>query len=197
MQKTEYTPQDKKLATDQCKCHRCHDKNFLIECACGFCEEFTTKCDSRGRPRNFIASHTSRGSNNANYKNGRTKSLGYCIISTRKDHHTGERHYGRVREHIAIFEETHNCCLLDWGVVHHRDGVKSNNIWYNLQGMTLPQHTRLHQLKDMTNRKCSRCGSENTHGQKRATGIKTCWHVDKINLGYFVCTKCYAKQHHR
>src|SRR4051812_24372846 len=35
-------------------------------------------------------------------------------------------------------------CILKWGVVHHRDRNRSNNSWYNLQGMMRWQHTSLH-----------------------------------------------------
>ena len=36
------------------------------------------------------------------------------------------------------------CCMLPWGVVHHKDGNRQNNNMTNLQGMSRSVYTRLH-----------------------------------------------------
>jgi HNH endonuclease len=48
-------------------------------------------------------------------------------------------------EHIVVFETANHCCMLPWGVVHHRDFDKHNNHVNNLRGMTRSAHSAYHQ----------------------------------------------------
>ena len=75
--------------------------------------------------------------NNPNYSGGKTISRGYTLIKI----------YDRnkyIREHRLVYEESRDCCLLQWVIIHHIDGDKKNNIWYNLIPMTQSKHRRLH-----------------------------------------------------
>jgi HNH endonuclease len=51
---------------------------------------------------------------------------------------------GYVLEHIFVFEMFHQCCMLKWGVVHHINGIRTDNRPENLAGMTRGAHTTLH-----------------------------------------------------
>lgn len=65
----------------------------------------------------------------------------YILIKT--PNHPYKDGRGYVRKHRLIYEDSRNCCLLRWVVIHHKDGDKRNNIWYNLVPMTLSDHSRL------------------------------------------------------
>ncbi len=93
--------------------------------------------DTFPKPRQF------RGVDNSHWKGGRIKNVeGYILI------HKPNHHYavydGYVREHRLVWEEHRNAILLPWAHVHHKDGNKQNNVWYNLQAMTNSQHTSFH-----------------------------------------------------
>lgn len=84
-------------------------------------------CASRGKK--YIKRNQS-GENNPNWKGGRTShSKGY-VYRYMPFHHRA--HNGYVLEHILIMEEKIGRCLMDGEVVHHKDGVKSNNSPDNL-----------------------------------------------------------------
>lgn len=108
-----------------------------------------------------------------------------------REHGTYGAHY--VFEHILVFEQTNNCCLLKWGAIHHKDGNTLNNVWYNLQGMMRWQHTTLHKTKDMSDRRCSICGTNRTYLRKLKRGLGPIWFISKINKQY-LCQTCYNKE---
>lgn len=57
-------------------------------------------------------------------------------------------HYpdGYVRHHRLVYEECYNCCLLRYTDIHHRDGDRANNVWYNLIPYNRAQHMRLERI---------------------------------------------------
>ena len=80
------------------------------------------------------------------WKGGRYKDHRGYIRVFRPDHpHCNIKRY--VYEHRLVYEESRNCCLLPWIVVHHIDGNRSNNIWYNLRSMTNEDHVSMEQKK--------------------------------------------------
>lgn len=89
-----------------------------------------------------------------------------------------------IREHRLVWEEHHNACLLSWSDVHHIDGNKRNNVWYNLKAMTKSNHTTEHQTKDMTHRFCSVCKSNTTYTDKH--GWRQ-WYGDENK---WICSRC-------
>jgi NUMOD3 motif/HNH endonuclease len=118
------------------------DKN-LWPCSCGCGKLIDKYIKHRRILRRFVNGHNQRGKKNlASWKGGRVLEGGYWYV-LRKEHHKADKR-GYVGEHIIIYEDTHNCCTLNWCVVHHRDHNPSNNVWYNLQGMTRSQHAILH-----------------------------------------------------
>jgi hypothetical protein len=119
----------------------------MTVCLCGCTLETKINTVSK-KPNKFINGHNARlqpsGKDARNYKYGRKKCDRYWTV-LRKGHPRAN-YRGYVYEHILVFEDTYNCCVLPWGVVHHRDESRTNNVWYNLQGMTRTQHLRLHKL---------------------------------------------------
>jgi hypothetical protein len=148
-----------------------------------------------------------------NWKGGRRKYHGYWYIWSPEYHNTLSNGY--IQEHVRIFEETYDCWMLKWGIIHHKDGNPSNNVWYNLQGMTNSQHSIYHNkgkkfseehIRNLSrshkglpsfrkgvrfipkNRKCSRCGSYKTSIRKNG---RIRWYISKDGEGYW-CNNCYA-----
>jgi hypothetical protein len=104
-----------------------------------------------------IEKTTRRGNKHWNWKGGRIVEDGY--IKIHMPNHP-RAHRGHVFEHILVYEDSRNCCVLPWGVIHHRDENKTNNVWYNLKGLpNKGEHSRLHtgcRMKfDQTCRKCN------------------------------------------
>jgi hypothetical protein len=130
-------------------CVNCKNKNFLIECACG-CSEIIVLMDSWGYHRRFINHHQHRGHYNNNWIGGRIKrSDGYIQILRPNHPSVRNRKWPYVFEHRLVYEESRDCCLLDWIHVHHKDGNRSNNVWYNLQPLTNLQHKKLEVVRNI------------------------------------------------
>src|SRR5215510_6428306 len=82
--------------------------------------------------------------------------------------------------------------LTDNEVVHHINGIKTDNRGLNLQLMTRAEHIRHHETIDMTGRKCSECGSDKTGLNKRSAWIpRPNWYHNR--KGDLVCKNCYKR----
>jgi len=71
------------------------------------------------------------GSKGNNWKGGIIMDKEGYILERRKDHHF-KNSAGYVRQHRLVIEEKLQCCLLQWTIVHHLDGDKTNNDFTNL-----------------------------------------------------------------
>jgi HNH endonuclease len=121
-------------------CKRCKDRNYIIQCACGFCENTIKKRDKKGRERKYSKAH------------GTSKSYrfihnaGYVVL--RFPNSERDKNYNnRVYEHRYVFEQYYKCCLLSWAHIHHKNEIKTDNRIENLEGTTIYQHRRLHSGK--------------------------------------------------
>lgn len=105
----------------------------------------------------------------------------------------GYKIIGEIQEHRLIWEQEYNACLLPKSVVHHKDGNKLNNVWYNLQAMTRRTHNFIHKPRiDMSKRSCSNCGSFVTRIYKHKNGlVYQSWYYD--DLKNLLCRNCYRK----
>jgi hypothetical protein len=168
--------------------------NFLIKCACG-CGNELLQYDSKGRPRRFINSHqwSKPGPLNPQWKGGRwIDGRGYMRVL--RHGHPRANTYGIVFEHIVVYEEHYKCCIPRWGVIHHKDGNKSNNHWRNLELTSNGKHTTIHSRLDMSDRICSKCNLSDTGIETLKSGYRAAhWYRD--DNGGFMCKKCYHKLH--
>jgi hypothetical protein len=99
---------------------------------------------------------------------------------------------GFALEHILVYEQFHMCCVLSWGAIHHINQIKTDNRIENLLGMTKAEHTRLHMTIDMSDRKCTNCGSIETY--KRRTDGRPNWYGSPTT-GALLCMKCYNNEY--
>ena len=97
-------------------------QRFSKDCECG-CGAQILNPDKQGRVVPF--KYGRRGELSYAWKGGRyIDSKGYVRIYKPNHHRSYDRH---VFEHVVKYEEYHNCCLLPWNVIHHRNGNKQNN----------------------------------------------------------------------
>lgn len=129
------------------RCKNCLDMNWFIECACG-CGTVIGRYSKHGDLRRFLNGHYTRirkqhGSDNKMWNGGKSiNPCGYMLVK-RRDHPFANNH-GYVFEHRIVYEETYNCILMPWVTLHHKDGNKLNNVWYNLEHISRGKHSSVH-----------------------------------------------------
>lgn len=108
---------------------------------------------------------------------------GYRLIF--KPDHPNASKVGYVMEHRLIIEAHLHRLLTKGEDVHHKNGNKLDNRLKNLQLLTKAAHSRLTNLKDLDDLKCSVCNSDQTSMQGN----------DRPHWNYLeekpLCNKCY------
>ena len=163
-----------------------------MKCLCG-CGETTGLY--RGKRNRYIYQHHARRlkrENNNNWKGGRRKSGAYIQIL--RPEHPYARKDGYVMEHRLVMEKYLGRYLDPREDVHHKNGKRHDNRIENLQLLPHNDHMRITNLIDMTDRKCSVCGTSKTHIQK--TNNRPHWWHSKIDAS-FLCRKCYHQETRR
>lgn len=172
-------------------------------CACGCGAEIKIKAFNNIHLIKFVRNHHFRldknkrnqwGENNTSWKGGRYlhKSSGHWYVLRPDNKHADKNGY--VGEHVIVFEEYYNCCMLPWAIVHHINEIKTDNRIENLQGMVRNRHISYHQTKRKRNKKnlgdriCLLCNSIDTYVNKKE-GYQV-WYKYKDG---FICLKCYKK----
>lgn len=145
--------------------------------------------DSKGR---FIKGFG--GSKHWNWKGGKWKmKLGY-IVSWTPDHPAANAD-GYVYEHRLVMEQHLGRYLTKDEVVHHINGIKSDNRIENLALISdnprhMRQHGDEHRKNVITKRICSNCANNKTLIDKYGYHI---WFRNPSIQGEFLCRQCYRK----
>jgi hypothetical protein len=125
------------------------------------------------------------GKHNHRWKGGRIlDSHGYILIN--KPEYPSANSNGYVFEHRLIYEEYHKCCILPWIHIHHINENITDNRINNLELMTHLQHDRHHKIKDVSDRRCSICGSSKTYLRKERN-YRPDW---RFRDGKVICSHC-------
>lgn len=163
-------------------------KPFILgKCRCGCNEDIKIRNKRHQCLMMFKNHHHTRGENNYAWKNGFKNSVyGYLLI--RKKNHRFADTEGYIPFHRWVYEIMHQCSLLPWTIVHHRDGRKRHNVWWNLALTDRKGHPSFH-TDDMGDRYCIECKSDKTHIRK-STGRPE-WHKHPRTGEKYVCKTCY------
>lgn len=153
------------------------------QCQCG-CGEFLVDT-SRYLP--YHHNRIYKREKHPNWKGGRGKTIQGYVRINRPDHPRANE--GRVLEHIVKYEEYHKCCILPWGTIHHRNGIKDDNSRENLVLKSSSRHTRDHGLEKREalararNIRCPYC--------KLPSVIKAGFSGDRQLLRCHDCSRCW------
>ena len=82
------------------------------------------------------------GSGSIAWKSGKTHHASGYILVMQKGHHRATKN-GYVYEQIAVWEQVHNKPVPEGWVVHHLNGIKSDNRPANLVAMPKAKHSRV------------------------------------------------------
>lgn len=165
-------------------------------CQCG-CKYLIRIIDKFGNIRSFKFGHGNKGNRNGQYKIGRYfhRSSGYWYLTGIYDHYNSNKR-GRIPEHIYNFTMYNKCCMLLWGVVHHKDENKENNMPWNLEGMMDINHRKLHKpLTDMSDRRCS--DKECPHPETTAIRKNGTYNWYGNQKDGWICNICYQRWYDR
>lgn len=131
-------------------------KGFYKLCECG-CGQLIPIINTKGKFARFGYRHNflnkslnpgkrdKRGENNPRWNGGRKRDRNYWVLFM-PDYFSANKN-GYVLEHIYVFQEYYQCCMLHWGNVHHIIPVTEdycNNMIWNLMGIMANKHMSLH-----------------------------------------------------
>jgi len=126
------------------------------------------------------------GRENPNYKGGEyIDTVGYVLVLCKDHPRQTKPNY--VYEHIIVMEKKLGRYLKSNEIIHHKNGIKTDNRIENLELMTQSQHARLHHKKDMSQRKCMNCDSNETYMNKNGWAS---WHYRDDN---WFCRNCFER----
>lgn len=77
-----------------------------------------------------------------NYKGKTITQDGYVFVAGHHNHPHNNR--GRIFEHVLIMENILGRYLWDWEIVHHKNGIRTDNRPENLEVMARSDHSRYH-----------------------------------------------------
>lgn len=153
---------------------------MAIKKICDYCgKEFETfKCYEKRKRKNRFCSKKCEAEFK-NYHNTREQWKGGRISST-----TGYiyiRINGKeIGEHVLVMEKALGRRLKKGEVVHHINGIKTDNRIENLQLMTNSEHVKLHQVGRVNNSPCKKCGKyQHIHGR----GLCDCCYASALRKG--------------
>jgi len=127
-----------------------------IWAACKVCGKQRWVVLTKGHPAHqycFLCAQKAKGlahrrENNGHWKGGRRMSRGYVMIYC-PDHSRAPK-YGYIPEHILIWEQEHGCPVPEGHVIHHLNGIKTDNRPENLAAISKRKHesyTFIHALQ--------------------------------------------------
>ena len=123
-----------------------HLNSKLISCACG-CGESIHEINTLGKPARFKTHHNIKTFNYpTNWKGGIViESHGYRMIKV-IGHPKATKLGDYVIEHVLVMEEYFGRYLKDNEIVHHKNGIRTDNRIENLELMTRGKHTTHHNI---------------------------------------------------
>lgn len=120
---------------------------------------------------------------------------GYILL--KKSDHPNRNSDNNIQEHRLVYEH-YLKILFDKDVyipkeieIHHINENRQDNSLINLTPLTKEKHNKLHHIKDMSDRYCLLCDSNETYIDKN-----NYQHWIKYN-NEFICKSCFGKERYR
>lgn len=179
-----------KKSCDYCHKKQRQEKSPKILCKCG-CGELIPSITYDNKPQFYKHGHGNSGSKN-NFWSGGIKwdANGYLEILRRSHPFRNKSNY--VKLHRIVMERYLGRYLKEDEVVHHINGIKTDNHKNNLIILSRENHASLHHKINMDGRICSRCHRK-TRLNKRG---REEWYYDTFNNN-LICFKCYMNDYHK
>lgn len=118
----------------------CHPQTVYSSLRRSGCLRSHSEAHMLARVRGANLGGQPKGSGNHNWKGGKRTHGGYFVVR-RPEHPRAS--CGYVREHILVWEEAHGRPLPNGWVVHHLNGVKTDNRPSNLAAMSRNKHANV------------------------------------------------------
>jgi len=158
-----------------------HNQSKLIPCVCG-CGELIHEIGKKGTPVKIKFGHSIKGKANPNYVDGKALCDGYIFVIDY--YHPYRSKINRVAEHRLVMEQYLGRYLTPDEIVHHKNGIKTDNRIENLELTNRQIHAKIHHEIDYTERRCILCGGMSC---KKGDRDNACW-----NRG--LCNRCYMRK---
>jgi HNH endonuclease/NUMOD3 motif-containing protein len=117
--------------------------NKGLKVGCTISDKSRKRISRRMKGNQFAKGFKHPGEKSPSWKGGRIFHQGYIRVRC-EGHPKATPHGHYVLEHILVMEERLGRYLEKWEVVHHINGIKSDNRDENLQLFTRAEHTRHH-----------------------------------------------------
>lgn len=127
--------------------------------------------------------------------NGKKIQNGRVQINIGRGAHWRADKKGYIFEYILIYEQFYKCCLLRYAIIHHRNGIKTDDRIENLEATTNSKHAKIHHFLEGKRieglRKCFICDSTITDTQKNKD--YPVWFIVDKEKNLWHCQKCHSK----
>ncbi|HEX5519921.1 MAG TPA: hypothetical protein VFX18_05725 [Candidatus Nitrosocosmicus sp.] len=115
----------------------------LCKCGCGQPSKNGNKFAHGHNRKGLVHPNSIRIGPENNFWNGGQRTQYEYKFVMRYNHPLSDVN-GYVREHRAVYEDHHKCCLLPWIDIHHINGKKDDNRIENLMPLPRTIHTKIH-----------------------------------------------------
>lgn len=155
-----------------------------------------SRTDKNGRIRELLLGHHNKRKDwsniiTYNWKGGRYID-GYGYVLIKSPNHPNRNTLGYVKEHRLVVEKKLGRILRRDEIVHHINGITDDNRIENLKIVTHAEHMKIHNKKDMSDRKCSVCNTNKTQIRIQKNGNPYYqWLRHPITKKGWVCVKHY------